>query len=99
LLHAQVVGYATNFAQAEDDLGPIELKKITAQMHVNDLVRTARPLRSPSKPAEPTVVKLPPATVVPAAAKATPLSTYILIGVGVLAVFGIGIAAARRLKG
>jgi hypothetical protein len=24
LLHAQVVGYATNFAQAEDDLGPIE---------------------------------------------------------------------------
>ncbi|UCC72066.1 MAG: hypothetical protein JSV86_17110 [Gemmatimonadota bacterium] len=72
---------------------PSGLQAVTQIASANDVVATSRSIRSPVRPADPTVVD-PPA---PVADKPRPVTNYILIGVGVLAVLGLGIAAARRL--
>lgn len=75
---------------------PSGLRAVTRTVAANDVITTSRSIRSPLQPSTPTVIT--PPTMVSTPAK--PLTNYILIGVGVLAVLGLGIAAARsRSKG
>jgi hypothetical protein len=74
---------------------PSGMRAVTKTVDADDVIATSRSVRSPVRPATPTVIT-PPKMPASVPAKGTPVSTYVLIGVGVLAVLGLGIAAARR---